>query len=105
MSKKPLDRLCAYFVSFMCFVIINIIINILKQYLRIFTTKITKLKRTHQECRTEPAPVAQLLPAGGRARPGELGPTRGHACGRTGRGQKASSSVAAPKSFAHFSSA
>jgi hypothetical protein len=44
MSKKPFDRLCAYFVSFVSFVVnINIIIvNLFKIALRIFTTKITK---------------------------------------------------------------
>ena len=57
-EQKPLDRLCAYFVSFVSFVvnIIIVLVNIFKMPIRIFTTKITKRTKNSRKRLNEAGP-------------------------------------------------
>jgi hypothetical protein len=78
-SKKPLDRLCAYFVSFVRFVvnIIIIVVDIFRTALRIFTTMITKRTKNSRKRSNE----ADSGGASERWLPGP--PALAQACART----------------------
>jgi len=103
-SKKPRDSLCAYFVSFMSFLdSIIIITNLFKTVLTDFHHKdhkahkeLTKNVERSRLRRPRPARAATLAQVDPDPQAGVRAPAAD---------KKAQTAIAAPKSFAHFSSA